>query len=100
MLVKWVENAEDALENTLLYWREHNGSNAYPLKILQALRMLKAELEKDPYLKSRYSEVLGLRMRTILKGRFIIYYEVRETEKIVEIQHFRSSKQQSLEEII
>lgn len=100
MLVKWVENAEDALENTLLYWREHNGSNAYPLKILQALRMLKADLEKDPYLKSRYSEVLGLRMRTILKGRFIIYYEVRETEKIVEIQHFRSSKQQSLEEII
>jgi hypothetical protein len=100
MLVKWVENAEDALENTLLYWREHNGSNAYPLKILQALRMLKAELEKDPYLKSRYSEVLGLRMRTILKGRFIIYYEVRETEEIVEIQYFRSSKQQPLEEII
>lgn len=100
MLVKWVENAEDALENTLLYWREHNDSNAYPLKILQALRMLKAELEKDPYLKSRYSEVLGLRMRTILKGRFIIYYEVRETEEIVEIQHFRSSKQQPLEEII
>ncbi len=100
MLVKWVENAEEALEDTLLYWREHNGSNAYPLKILQSLRELKAELEEDPYLKSRYSEVLGLRMRTILKGRFIIYYEVRETEKIIEIQYFRSSKQQPLEEII
>ena len=43
MLVKWVENAEEALEAMILYWREHNGSNAYPLKILQALRMLKAE---------------------------------------------------------
>lgn len=49
MLVKWVENAENALEETLLYWREHNDSNAYPLKILQSLRELKAELEKDPY---------------------------------------------------
>ena len=56
--VKWAEVAEISLQDTLEYWKEHNGSNAYPLKILLALRELREELAKDPYTKSRYSDIL------------------------------------------
>lgn len=44
----------------------------------------------------RYIEKLNLYVRPILKGRFLIYFQLKEDNSI-EIQHFRRSKQESLE---
>jgi hypothetical protein len=46
----------------------------------------------------RYNEKLNLYVRPILKGRFLIFFEVRNKngEDFIEIQYFRSSKQQPL----
>ena len=35
-----------------------------------------------------------------MKGRFLLYYQIRETDAMRELLYFRSSKQQPLEEIL
>lgn len=45
----------------------------------------------------RYSKSLNLYCRTILKGRFLIYFDINEKDKSIEIVYFRSSKQESIE---
>ena len=51
---------------------------------------------EDPYFLGKYDERLNLYRRTILKGRFLIYYEIKEKEAVIEIQYFRSSYQKPL----
>ena len=96
MEISWVEEASEDLENTLDYWYKRNGSYSYPSKIIQAIEQLKIELKNDPYFLAKYSEHLVLYKKTIMKGKFIIYYKIMEDENLVEIRYFRSSKQKPL----
>ena len=63
------------------------------IKIIKAIDTLAQELMENPYFLAKYDEKLNLYRRTILKGRFLIYYEIKEKEAIIEIQYFRSSYQ-------
>ena len=97
MEVKWAIDAKNDYHNTLDYWYEHNGSFTYSAKIIQAVEALEYDLANNPYFVGRYSKSLNLYCRTILKGRFLIYFDVNEKEKSIEIVYFRSSKQESME---
>ena len=97
MEVKWAIEAKTDYHDTLDYWEEHNGSFTYSAKIIQAVEALEYDLANNPYFVGRYSKSLNLYCRTILKGRFLIYFDVNEKEKSIEIVYFRSSKQESIE---
>ncbi|WP_454997762.1 type II toxin-antitoxin system RelE/ParE family toxin [Capnocytophaga granulosa] len=97
MEVKWAIDAKNDYHNALDYWYEHNGSFTYSAKIIQAVEALEYDLANNPYFVERYSKSLNLYCRTILKGRFLIYFDVNEKGKSIEIVYFRSSKQESIE---
>lgn len=93
----WSKNAENSFLETLDFWHEHNGSYEYPQKIIRETEKAIKEIKKYPY-SVRYLAELGLYKRAIMKGKFSLYYEIREDETIIELLYFRSSKQQPLEE--
>lgn len=68
-------------------------------KIIRETEKAIEEIKKYPY-SVRYLAELGLYKRAIMKGKFSLYYEIREDETIIELLYFRSSKQQPLEENI
>lgn len=92
----WMPNAEEDYLDTLAYWYKHNGSFSYSDKIDKEVKQLEKELSKNPYSLAKYYEKENLYRRTILKGRFFVYYEVLEQEEVVHILHFRSSKQKPI----
>ena len=96
MRVVWTTEAIKSYYETLDYWDEHNSSNSYSIKIMTAIDVLIKELVEDPYFLGQYDEQLNLHRRTILKGRFLIYYEIKDAESTIEIQYFRSSYQKPL----
>ena len=53
------------------------------------------ELSNNTLYLGRYNKTLNLYVRPILKGRYFIYFEVKNNgqEDFIEIQYFRSSKQ-------
>ena len=96
MEILWTLEAEMNYLQTLDYWDEHNGSCLYSDKIVRAIDFLIKELTENPYFLAKYDEFLNLYRRTILEGRFYVFYEIREDERIIEIKHFRSSRQKPL----
>ena len=92
----WMPNAEEDYLDVLAYWYKHNGSFSYSDKIDKEIKQLEKELSENPYSLAKYYEKENLYRRTILKGRFFIYYEVLEQEGVIHILHFRSSKQKPI----
>ncbi|WP_315191296.1 type II toxin-antitoxin system RelE/ParE family toxin [Capnocytophaga sputigena] len=98
MEVTWTAEAENSLSEILEFWDIHNDSPTYSDKILSEVKKVLHDIANNPYFLGRYNQKLDLYTRTILKGRFIIYFFPKD-ENIIEIHHFRSSKQRPLEEI-
>ena len=96
MVLIWMPNAEEDYLDVLAYWYKHNGSFSYSDKIDKEIKQLEKELSENPYSLAKYYEKENLYRRTILKGRFFIYYEVLEQEGVIHILHFRSSKQKPI----
>lgn len=96
MEIEWMPEALENYIKTLEYWDRHNASPIYSDKIEQEIILLENEIAENPYFLARYFDELNLYRRSILKGKFFIYYEIREEDKIIEIQHFRSAKQKPL----
>lgn len=97
MEVKWAIEAQIDYHKSIEYWESHNGTFEYSLKIIQAVEKLELELSQNPIYLGRYSKNLGLYVRPILKGRFLIYFDVNEKENTINIVYFRSPEQESLE---
>ena len=98
MEVTWTAEAENSLSEILEFWDIHNDSPTYSDKILSEVKKVLHDIANNPYFLGRYNQKLDLYTRTILKGRFIIYFFPKD-ENTIEIHHFRSSKQRPLEEI-
>ena len=96
MEVRWNLEAKQDFYNTLDYWEEHNGSYEYPLKIIRAVELTEIEIAENPYFLAKYHSDLNLYKRSFLNNRFVIYYEVKEEENVIEIQHFRGARQKPL----
>ena len=98
MEIVWTDKALENLKENLEFWDTHNETHSYSDKILFEIEKLTYELSNNPLYLGRYNEKLNLYVRPILKGRFLIFFEVRNKngEDFIEIQYFRSSKQQPL----
>ena len=98
MEIVWTDKAKERLKENLEFWDTHNETPSYSEKILFEIEKLTYELSNNPLYLGRYNEKLNLYVRPILKGRFLIFFEVRNKngEDFIEIQYFRSSKQQPL----
>ena len=98
MEIVWTDKAKERFKETLEFWDIHNGSYLFSDKILLETERLMLELSNNTLYLGRYNKVLNLYVRPILKGRYFIYFEVKNNgqEDFIEIQYFRSSKQQPL----
>lgn len=77
MEIIWSPQAKESLTQTLEYWDIHNDSLEYSDKIIRELRLLLQELSSKPIYIGRYIEKMDLYVRTILKGRFLLYFQVK-----------------------
>ena len=80
----WSDNAKESYFRTLGYWIKHNVSRTFSDKITMEVNVLLAELEQKPYFLAKYSENLNLYKRSIMRGRFVVYYSIDEFNGIVE----------------
>ena len=55
---------------------------------------IKDEIKDSPYFLAQYIESLGLYKRSFFKGKFALYYQVKE--ELIYIVYFRSNKQRPL----
>lgn len=98
MEIIWTPQADKDFQNTLDFWDEYTGSPLYSNKIeTEIINLLKEISNPNALYYGRYSKNLNLYVRGILKNRFLIYFDVDEENSKIEIVHFRSSQQQSLE---
>ncbi|MDO4729073.1 MAG: type II toxin-antitoxin system RelE/ParE family toxin [Bacteroidota bacterium] len=97
MEIKWAIEAQKDYHKSIEYWEEHNGTFDYSLKIIQAVEKLEAELSQSPIYFGRYSKKLKLYVRPILKGRFLVYFDIDETKNVIEIVYFKTPNQKHLE---
>ena len=86
MEIVWTDKAKESFKESYLFSD----------KILLETERLMLELSNNTLYLGRYNKALNLYVRPILKGRYFIYFELKNNgkEDFIEIQYFRSSKQQ------
>lgn len=94
MNIKWSDEALESYDDTLDYWVHHNKSYSYSNKIIDEVEKVKEEIKDSPYFLAQYIESLGLYKRSFFKGKFALYYQVKE--ELIYIVYFRSNKQRPL----
>ena len=94
MNIKWSDEALESYDETLVYWVHHNKSYSYSNKIIDEVEKVKEEIKDSPYFLAQYIESLGLYKRSFFKGKFALYYQVKE--ELIYIVYFRSNKQRPL----
>ena len=96
MKVFWTEEAKIEFKQTLMYWTIHNMSDSYSKKIDVEMLKLVKEITASPYFLANYVETVEAYKRVFFKSRFVLYYQVDEENKTIDIIHFRSSSQKPL----
>ena len=94
MNIKWSDEALESYDETLDYWVHNNKSYSYSNKIIDEVEKVKEEIKDSPYFLAQYIESLGLYKRSFFKGKFALYYQVKE--EVIYIVYFRSNKQRPL----
>lgn len=97
MKIIWSPNAKENFYKILEYWELNNGNTHYSDKIIEETKKNLLAISNKPLFLGRYSKKLNLYVRPILKGKFAIYFDVNENINTIEIVHFRSSKQNTIE---
>jgi len=95
----WTCEAEESLTEIVMYWADRNGSSDYSEKIISEVEKLLKDISSNPFYIGRYIQKLDLYTRSILKGKFLIYFSKGNNDTI-EIHYFRSSKQRPIEELL
>ncbi|PIE50041.1 MAG: plasmid stabilization protein ParE [Flavobacteriales bacterium] len=90
----WTPRAKYSYFDTLKYWRNHNKSNTYSNKIVNEVDLVLVEILSNPSFLATYSSKLNLYKKNFFKGKFALYYEIKN-DKII-IEYFRSNKQKPL----
>ena len=99
MEIIWTSEAEESLTEIAMYWADRNSSSDYSEKIISEVEKLLKDISSNPFYIGRYIQKLDLYTRSILKGKFIIYFSKGDNDTI-EIHYFRSSKQRPIEELL
>ena len=96
MEIKWTNEAIESLRDNLNYWNNRNFSSNYSNKIIDEVEAVEKEIKENPYFLTSFIEEVKLYKRVILKGKFALYYDIIDEEKLVIIKFFRSTKQKPL----
>ncbi|ATA72707.1 MULTISPECIES: plasmid stabilization protein ParE [Capnocytophaga] len=94
--IVWTPTAETAYFSNLEYWIDRNKSNTYSLKIVEQVNSIEQSISETPYFLAHYIGDLNLYRRIFFKGKFSLYYEISEEQKIVTIKYFKSNKQKPI----
>ena len=99
MEIIWTSEAEESLTEIAMYWADRNGSSDYSEKIISEVEKLLKDISSNPFYIGRYIQKLDLYTRSILKGKFIIYFS-KGANDTIEIHYFRSSNQRPIAELL
>jgi hypothetical protein len=88
--INWTFSAKIAYHNQLIFWKEHNQSESYPLKIIKEVNAIETILMNNPFVGKMVIEDPSYRQILVLKC-FWIYYTV--TEDTINIVAFKSTYQ-------
>ena len=85
MEIVWTDKAKEKLKENLEFWD----------KILLEVQKLMFELSNNPIFLGRYNKDLNLYVRSIVKGRYLVYFQLKNEDdrEFIEVQYFLSSKQ-------
>ncbi len=93
MKVKWAHKAKIDYVDTLSYWKDRNVSTLYPQKIDTAVLKLEKEIAANPYFLDKYNNNLNLYRRSLMRGKYYLYYHIDEYNGVITIARFRSARQ-------
>ena len=95
MEIVWTDKAKEKLKENLEFWDILNGTPSFSDKILLEVQKLMFELSNNPIFLGRYNKDLNLYVRSIVKGRYLVYFQLKneDNREFIEIQYFLSSKQ-------
>ncbi len=88
--VIWTEKALLMFRETLEFWKYHNQSNQYSLKISRATKDIEIRIQKNPK-EGKFRQVREVFQMVFLNGRFSLFYKIENTT--IYIVHFQSNSQ-------
>ncbi len=74
----WAAEAVEQYKRTLLFWKEHNKSNAYSLKIRRTTEKQLQYLLDNPKMGVRVNETQGVRRILVLR-KFSVFYKFEDS---------------------
>lgn len=83
MVIKWSEQAKIELKEILLYWKNHNKSNSYSIKLNAEVQRVAKNLAKFPYLWTEVEGYENIRRALVFHNYSIFYLIEKETITIL-----------------
>ena len=77
MVVEWTEQAKIELKEILLYWKKHNKSNLYSVKLNAEVQRVVKDLVRFPYLWAEVEGYENIR-RALVFFNYSIFYLIEE----------------------
>ena len=77
MVVEWTEQAKIDLKEILLYWKKHNKSNLYSVKLNAEVQRVVKDLVRFPYLWTEVEGYENIR-RALVFFNYSIFYLIEK----------------------
>ncbi|WP_315163033.1 type II toxin-antitoxin system RelE/ParE family toxin [Capnocytophaga leadbetteri] len=77
MVVEWTEQAKIELKEILLYWKKHNKSNSYSVKLNAEVQRVVKDLVRFPYLWTEVEGYENIR-RALVFFNYSIFYLIEK----------------------
>ena len=77
MVVEWTEQAKIELKEILLYWKRHNKSNSYSVKLNAEVQRVVKDLVRFPYLWTEVEGYENIR-RALVFFNYSIFYLIEK----------------------
>lgn len=77
MVVEWTEQAKIELKEILLYWKKHNKSNLYSVKLNAEVQRVVKDLVRFPYLWTEVEGYENIR-RALVFFNYSIFYIIEK----------------------
>ncbi|WP_315015968.1 type II toxin-antitoxin system RelE/ParE family toxin [Capnocytophaga leadbetteri] len=77
MVVEWTEQAKIELKEILLYWKKHNKSNLYSVKLNAEVQRVVKDLVRFPYLWTEVEGYENIR-RALVFFNYSIFYLIEK----------------------
>jgi hypothetical protein len=59
--IRWTKHAQQEKIDILIYWKKHNGSNVYPIKIKEENKRILLLLKENPFMGDETEDFKNVR---------------------------------------